>query len=115
MENKQPTFEEVFKDFAQFSKDTFVKSTASSSLIHLRDEIDEVVSELWLKDRQPGTFNRKELLAEYADCFLCLISSATRADVTVEELVKAMDEKTQINKGREWTERPNGTYKHVKK
>lgn len=105
-----PTFEEVFAESAEFSLNTFINSTSYSSLEHLKEEVLEVQKELTIYE----TVDRPALLKEYADCFLCLISSAAREGITAKEIVAAMDAKAQINKARKWKLNTNNTYSHVK-
>jgi hypothetical protein len=104
-----PTFEQVFEKFAEFSLKAFVNSTASTSLNHLKTEIEEVQKEL-----DKGTVFSAQLLAEYADCFLCLVSSASRVRIPAQLIVSAMDHKAKINQGRKWKDNGDGTYSHIK-
>lgn len=110
------TFEKVFEDFAEFSKATFVQSTAFSSLEHLKEEVEELSHEVLLNSGRHNQHTQQtpEMLEEYADCVLCIISSATRAGITAEQIVSAMGRKTQINKARKWKLNPNNTYSHIK-
>jgi hypothetical protein len=103
------TFEHVFNDFAEFSKRTYLRSTAAGALIHLQREADEVKAEL-----EAGEVNREALVEEYADMLLCIISSATRTGFHAENLVFAMHKKTQKNKARKWKYNGDGTYSHIK-
>lgn len=86
----------------------FKDATPESSLIKLKDEIDEVYIELVKKQ------DRDHLMEEYADCLMCLFDSAGRAGITVHDLTEAFEKKLIKNKSRRWLKNPDNTYSHLK-
>lgn len=111
------TFESVYKHNAAFAKKTFIGCTPEMSLLHLREEIKEVEEALGnIEGYSQSEFNkvREGLLEEYADCFLCLVSSSSNAGFNAEQITQAMNRKVVKNEGRKWKRNENGTYSHVK-
>lgn len=113
---KETTFEHVFEDHAQFAAKTFPLSTANSSLKHLKKEIKEVKEMLWKDDmlNKEACEHFPDLIEEYADMVLCIVSGATKAGIAATQLVEAMHKKVQINKVRKWKYNGDGTYSHIK-
>ncbi len=102
-------YKKLMDDHIAFAIPTFKNSTAFSSLLKLRTEIEEVEIEMLY-----GT-TKMFLPAEYADCMMCILDSAARAGILPNEIMIAFAEKLEINKLREWVENPDHTYSHVKK
>lgn len=89
----------------EWSLKTFPEATPLSSLLKAIDEISEIQIDQRVGDKQP---------MEYADAIMCILDSAGRFGVTVEEVMLAFEEKLKINKGRTWVKNPDNTYSHVK-
>lgn len=98
------TFEQIAQEWQDGVLKMFPNSTAESCLVGLRREINEVLTE----------DNKEDKLKEYADCFIYLLSSCAYAGFNTNEIVKATQEKIQINLERKWKENPDGTYSHIK-
>lgn len=90
---------------------TFPEATSQSSLEKLKEEIKEV-EELLNSPRLK--YRQQDLAEEYADCLMCILDSAGRIGIQVEEVIIAFEIKTEINKGRTWIKNPDNTYSHVK-
>jgi NTP pyrophosphatase (non-canonical NTP hydrolase) len=105
---------EAFQTWMNWTEINFPKSGPKSSLIHLQEEIKEVLEAM---DSDVPTFTSEEgiTLMEYADCMICLITAAGKSGFTIEELFKAIKNKMEMNYKREWVLNANGTYSHVKK
>lgn len=98
----------------QFCETCVPKATAQSSLIHLVREIDELHEELIYQERA-GHRLSNNLLMEYVDCALCIVSSAIQYGYTPLQIMSGLEKKISINLyERKWKENPDGTYSHVK-
>lgn len=74
----------------------------------LKEEISE------FKDSAIGAAPKSETAIEFADCFFCLLSCATKAGLSFSDLRSAILEKFAINQARKWKKNPDGHYSHVK-
>lgn len=93
----------------------FSKSTAQSSLVHLRREIKEVLNELDSDDPHPRQDGATMTLMEYADSMICLITAAGKSGLTADQLFSAIKNKMYINMHkRKWQDNGDGTYSHIK-
>lgn len=104
-------FEELFKQHQEFSKKAFPNSTAKSSLIGLKREVDEAIEELHGINRD---YDGKALPLEYVDCLMYLIDSIQRAGISLEQIKESFIEKLEINEKRGWTQNADGSYSHIK-
>ena len=100
--------ENLFKEYTDFSLETFKEATALSSLIKLKEEIREIKECLF----EDNTY--EELAKEYVDGIMCLVDSAARAGVTSKMLHQKFAEKLAINKSRKWIKNPDNTYSYIK-
>ncbi len=95
--------EERFK----WSLETFPEASALGSLKKLRDEANEIETNIQEDVRD---------VIEYADVLMCLFDVARRNKVPiyVYEIFSAFEEKMEINKKRIWAKNDNGSYSHIK-
>jgi len=89
----------LFNSIGEWSKKTFPDAGSIQHIIKLKNEAQEVIE---------SPYDIKE----YADCIIALLSAAYKADITFFELVKAVEDKLEINKKRNWTKLSDGTYQH---
>lgn len=108
----EETIESSVTRWMEWTQTNFPKSGAKSSLIHLQEEIKEVLEAI----DDPTTREHHEGIAlmEYADCFICLLTAAGKSGFTIQELFKASQNKMNINYKREWILNADNTYSHVK-
>lgn len=101
-------FEEVTANVRDWQEKTFGNKPARGSLLHLKEEIDELIEELDSK-------NSKKVESEFADCFILLISALYEAGYSIEDAKLFIMDKLEVVKKRRW-ENPdeNGVYRHVK-
>ena len=98
---------EMFTAITEWQKETFGQATPLSKLAHLRQELDELRSDLI-----QGSPDRR---LEYADCFFLLFGSAAADGMSWEDICYAIDEKFTINKNRNWGKPDeNGVVNHIK-
>jgi NTP pyrophosphatase (non-canonical NTP hydrolase) len=96
----------LIQSFIAFCNETFPDLTPLISLEKLKDEMDELANEL--------IHGHEDLLDEYSDCLMCLISSASLAGYGENDMRLAFAKKLMKNKARTWKRNENGTYSHVK-
>lgn len=96
--------------WAEWSVQNFPKATPLVSLEKLQEEIKEV--EEILNSDGDTEYPEFQLPEEYADCILCLIHSASKAGITIEEIVASISRVTKRNYRRKWKLNPNNTYSH---
>lgn len=102
------------QDWMDWVKVHFTESTSISSIKHLKTEIQELLDEIDSDDPSPLQDEGIPLL-EYADCILCLLSSASLAGFNSEQITKALQNKASNNMyRRSWKSNGDGTYSHVK-
>lgn len=92
----------------KWQKEAFPSATAISKIEHLKEEIEELFSdvEFGLKD-----FARHE----FADCFILLFGAAASFGMSYKDICQAIDEKMVINNGRKWSKPDaNGVVYHIK-
>ena len=96
-----------FKEITEWQKETFKKATPLSKLAHLKQEIEELETDL-INDN-------KERRLEFADCFLLLFGAAQADGMSYEDIINCIDEKFQIVKKRKWGKPDkNGVVNHIK-
>lgn len=105
----ETNLEELFKQHQEYAKKQFTNSTAESSLIGLKREVNETIDELKLKD-----YDGNALPLEYVDCMMYLIDSLQRSNIDWEQFKNYFKMKLSINKGRKWKQNKDGSYSHVK-
>jgi phosphoribosyl-ATP pyrophosphohydrolase len=99
--------EQQFNAITQWQKEVFPQATPISKRHHLQKEIVELVAAIETK-----LFDRKY---EYADCFFLLFGAAAADGLSYEDIIKAIDEKFEINKNRKWGKPDaNGVVEHIK-
>lgn len=107
------SFEDYIMAYLHWSRDTFSESTPVSSLRHLHEEIDEVISELYKNSAQGIPICKtQELLEEYIDCLMCLLNSASFAGYSTKEIVTAFKLNMDKNMARKWKKNSDNTYSH---
>lgn len=93
-----------------WQNDTFPSATAKSKLLHLREEIEELLMEI----NNPNMCI-EDLESEFADCFLLLFGAANKIGFTLKDIQRIMSEKLNKNKMRNWQEPDeNNVYRHIK-
>lgn len=110
--NLESEFISAVHEWMQWTKNNFPKSGTKSSLIHLQEEIKELLEAI----EDPGTFTYHEgiTLMEFADCMICLLTAAGKSGMTIMQLFRAIMNKMQTNYKRTWKLNPDDTYSHVK-
>jgi hypothetical protein len=96
---------ELEKERMEWSLKTFPEATAISSLRKLESEIKEIEADI-----QSG----KKVPEEYADALMCLLDSAGRNGISLENIIEAFAIKLIKNKARKWVKNPDNSYSHVK-
>lgn len=102
------TFETLIAEHGEWSEATFPKGTATGALLHAQREIIEIVEDI--ENDAPHSVISKE----YADAIFCIMDSARRKGVSVNDILKAGHTKLQVNKARTWKDNGDGSYSHVK-
>lgn len=89
-------------DLRKWTGKQFPERTMHSILSHLKSEIEEL--EAAPKD-----------IMEFADCFMLLLDAASFQDIYMSDIWRAIGEKLEINKKRDWGN-PNadGFVEHIK-
>lgn len=100
--------------------------TAIPMAHHLKKEIDELITAL--KELYQGTYSNSstqngiDLVAakyrrirdSFSDCLMLLIDCASHAQINMDSLISATEEKLEINKKRKWgTPDENGVVEHI--
>jgi hypothetical protein len=97
-----------FEAVTEWQRETFGKATALSKLHHLKEEVEELISDI-----ENG---REEKRFEFADCFILLFGAASSDGMSYDDCCDCIDDKFDILKDREWgNPDENGVVKHVKK
>ncbi len=78
-------------DIEEFTTAVFKEATVKTKMLHLKEEIDEVIAKP--KDKH-----------EWADCLILLLDAARIAGLNTEDLLISANEKMAINKKRNWGE-----------
>lgn len=101
------SFDYKMEVFLGFSLKTFEDATAFSSIVKLSEELNELLTEM-----SRGHENLEE---EYIDCLMCIIDSAARMGITVDQLNRAFTKKLDKNINRKWKKNDDNTYSHILK
>ncbi len=97
-----------FIEITEWQKRTFSESTSLSKISHLKQELEELITEL--KDESE---NRK---LEFADCFLLLFGAASADGMSYEDICNCINDKMKINYQRNWGKPDSdGVVNHLKK
>lgn len=104
----EKTFEQVYMEHIAFTSKTFPKGTSIGALLHAEREIEEVRQDII--NQKSGA----EKAIEYADIIGCIMDSANREGIGSRDIIKAWDNKLQINKSRAWKDNGDGSYSHIK-
>jgi NTP pyrophosphatase (non-canonical NTP hydrolase) len=100
---------------SKFDNGNFTPERSVPISLHLKKEVIELTDALKDYFNNPTDDNKKELLFEFADCYLLLGDCATHAGFTMKEIKDAEYEKLQINKTRKWKKPDiNGIIEHIK-
>jgi hypothetical protein len=95
----------VISEAAKFSNKTFgdeFERGPEGPINHLKKEVNELLE---------SPLDRHE----YADCFLLLVDAYRRAGGNIYDMLKAVEEKIEINKNREWgSPDENGIINHIR-
>lgn len=95
-----------FLSISEWQKQTFGEATALSKIAHLKEEIEELESDL-------RTNNIGKTL-EFADAFILLFGAAASDGMSYDDICFAIDEKMSINRNRKWGKpQDNGVVKHI--
>lgn len=102
------SFEQLIEEHGIWADATFPKGTAKGALLHAHREVDEII-----KDIDEGN-DELSIATEYADAMFCIMDSARRRGLTVNQIVLAGVAKLNKNKARTWNDNGDGSYSHVK-
>lgn len=105
-QNLESTF---IDDWIKFTKTIFPKSSSISSIKHMKTEIKELENEL-----DSDIEDSNKIADEYADCIICLITSAGKHGFDGEEIIASIKRKINANERRKWKDNGDGTYSHIK-
>lgn len=111
---------EQFKDISKWQNETFGEATAFSKVMHLKQEIDELIKELvfFAENEDHMQFHEASKTSkenEFADCFILLFGAAASDGMNYEQIVDCINHKMQINKARKWGKPDeNGVVNHIK-
>tara|TARA_R110002049_G_scaffold231127_2_gene403456 strand:+ start:41322 stop:41630 length:309 start_codon:yes stop_codon:yes gene_type:complete len=98
---------EQFESITEWQNKTFVEATPLSKIAHLKEEVDELESDV--------LHQAEDRRLEFADCFLLLFGSAAADGMSYDDIVKCIDEKMEINYKRKWGKpQANGVVNHIK-
>ena len=97
----------TFNFITNWQKETFPNSNANSKIVHLKQEVDELQSDVM--------YNSIDARLEFADCFILLFGAAKAHGMSYEDICAAIDEKMHINVNRKWGKPDkNGVVNHIK-
>lgn len=96
-----------FNEITKWQKETFGQATAQSKILHLKQEVNELLLDVIIK--------KSERRLEFADCFFLLFGAAAADGMTYEDIEACIAEKFEINKARKWGKPDaNGVVNHVR-
>lgn len=110
------------EEIVKWQYDTFSDFSIKSIAIKLHQESEELTEELenfeslGVKTKlnyQHLTKSKLKINYEIADCFILLLSIAKHSGLNPADMIMYAIEKMEINKSREWTKKPDGTFQHV--
>ena len=100
--------ETYMKEFVAWAATTFKEATALSCSYKLEQEVNELQLEITFET------SRENLTEEYVDCMMCVLDSANRTGISIDDLTKAFQQKLYKNMQRKWVKNIDNTYSHVK-
>jgi NTP pyrophosphatase (non-canonical NTP hydrolase) len=115
-------------DITKWSDDTFGKYRSASPMAHhLRKETEELINALTVLEEEGYTHSdisaigiqdliqkNKRVLFELADCLTLIMDCASHAQINMNTLINAVEEKLKINKSRTWGKPDvNGVVEHI--
>lgn len=106
--NNRNDFVNLINSHGEWADETFPEGTSIGALIHAHREIDEVVADI--KNNVP----KKQMTQEYVDAIFCVLDSARRESITLDDIAKEGWDKLKINKSRQWKDNGDGSYSHIK-
>lgn len=102
MEKKQ------FNDIVQWQDRTFPNSTPYSKIIHLKEEIEELLVEI-------ENDNLESAKKEISDCFILLFGVAHKLGLSFDDIQSSIDNKHNENLSRKWGKPDDsGVVRHIK-
>ena len=99
--------EKQFYEITEWQSKTFGEATALSKIAHLKEEIEELLSDL-----QTNSDHKR---SEWADCFILLFGAAKLDGMTFGDIISAIDDKMKVNYARKWGKpKENGVVNHIR-
>jgi hypothetical protein len=99
--------EKQFLEITKWQEETFPASTAISKIIHLEEELIELVSEI--------KANTEHKRYEWADCFILLFGAAKQDGMAYRDIISCIDDKMGVNYKRKWGKpKENGVVNHLR-
>lgn len=96
-----------FTQITDWQDKTFPNSTALSKIAHLKQEVQELESDI--------RSDNKDRRLEYADCFILLFGAAKCDGMGYYDIIACINEKMAINAQRRWgSPDENGVVNHIK-
>lgn len=102
-----PDILQLEKERLEWSLKTFTEATSISSLRKCEAEIKEIEEAIILKTPSG------KLAEEYVDALMCLLDSAGRNGILLQEIIAIYERKFEINKKRTWKKNPDNSYSHI--
>ena len=100
-----------FKKISEWQRKTFGQATPLSKIAHLKEEIEELETEL---SCTVSTSVKRVKEREFADCFILLFGAAASDGMSYDDIVRCIDEKMEINYKRKWGKpQANGVVNHI--
>ena len=94
-----------YNEICEWQRRIFTKATPLSCANHLKEEVDELITDLT---------NQETGLSEIADCFLLLIGVCNMKGLSHSDVVQLIETKMKINRERQWGEvNEKGYVKHI--
>jgi NTP pyrophosphatase (non-canonical NTP hydrolase) len=97
---------EQFEKVTTWQDAVFTKATPLSCVYHLTEEVNELKEDI---------IKNSSCRSEVADCFLLLFAVANKLGMDYDSIVKAIDDKMEVNYNRKWGDvNEQGYVKHLK-
>jgi hypothetical protein len=100
LNDRRTCFSSLFNEAGRVSKTLFPKAGVKEHMLKLKQEADEVIANPYS-------------LEEHSDCLLVVLSSAYKAGITPEDLLKSSRRKLKLLERRVWKLEEDGTYQHL--
>lgn len=91
----------LLREVGEWAQKTFPDESVKGKLLHLREEVDELLE-------APGDEG------EWADCFLLLFDAARKQGLAFNDVANMILRKYKKNRARKRKAEPDGVYHHVK-